>query len=186
MTVTKAEFPTYQRLGETSLMRIGIRNSGDRTVPAVGVTISVAGKEGSNSSLPFGVRDPQPELAQPDRPVWVLAEDFPKVGDSTEPGGATGLSRKTFNFGSLKPGRMIEGVWKLSAVRPGHYTVRYGVEAGISGTPKAETDAGTRPGGTFRVTITEATPETEVTDSGEVVEIGEGGSSKEKQKGSSK
>jgi hypothetical protein len=177
MKVVKAAFPTEQHIGQTSLMKIGVRNTGPRTVPAVAVTISIAGKEGQTSSLPFGIHDPQPELAQPDRPVWVLAESYPKVGSSTNPGGATGLSRKTFDFGPLKPGATVEGVWKLSAVKAGRYTVLYSVDAGISGSAEAKTASGTQPGGSFSVDIAERTPEVEVTDSGQVVEIGKGGGS---------
>jgi hypothetical protein len=170
--VTKASFPTKQDVGQTSLMRIGVRNTGEKTVPAVTVTVSIAGKEGQTSSLPFGVRDPQPELAQADRPVWVLAEGYPRVGNSTEKGGAATSGRKTFDFGALKPGRTVEGVWKLSAVKPGRFTVLYGIEAGLSGSSKAETSAGVKPGGSFVVLVAKKTPNTVVTDSGQVVEIG--------------
>src|SRR4051794_23699683 len=69
--VVKAKFPTDQHLGQTSQMRVAVRNTGDKAVPAVAITVSVAGKEGQTSALPFGIRDPQPDLAQPDRPVWV-------------------------------------------------------------------------------------------------------------------
>jgi hypothetical protein len=169
--VTRAEFPTEQRLGQTSLMRIGVRNGGEKTIPALAVTITIAGQEGETSSLPFGIHDPQPGISQPDRPVWVLAQDYPKRGGSSKPGGAESLSRKTFDFGPLKPGASLEGVWKLSAVRPGGYRVLYSVDAGIGGAAKAETPSGVEPGGSFAVRITKATPETEVTDSGEVVEI---------------
>ena len=50
----------------------------------------------------------------------------------------------------------------------------YGVDAGLGGEAKAETDTGVQPGGSFKVQVTKATPNTEVTDSGEVVEIGKG------------
>ena len=90
MKVTKATFPTEQDLGQTSLMKIAVTNTGDKKVPATAVTISIAGKEGETSTLPFGIRDPQPDLAQPDRPVWVLAEGYPKpAGATTKRGGAT-------------------------------------------------------------------------------------------------
>lgn len=174
MKVVRADFPTEQSLGQTSLMRIGVRNTGHRTVPAVTITISIAGKEGRTSSLPFGIHDPQAGLAQPDRPVWVLAEGYPHVGESTEPGGAEGFSRKTFDFGPLKPGGTVEGVWKLSAVKAGRWTVAYSVDAGLTGAAKAKTSGGTQPGGTFSVDISERTPEVEVTGSGEVVEIHHG------------
>lgn len=175
MKVTKATFPTDQDLGQTSLMNIAVENTGDKTVPAALVTISIAGEEGQTSTLPFGIRDPQPDLAQPDRPVWVLAEGYPKpAGATTKRGGATTSSRKTFEFGALKPGKSVEGIWKLSAVKAGRYTVLYSIDAGLGGEAKAETASGVQPGGSFKAAITTATPDTEVTDSGEVVEIGHG------------
>jgi len=175
MKVVKATFPTDQALGQTSLMRIAVRNTGDRAVPTAGVTISIAGKEGQASALPFGIRDPQPDLAQPDRPVWVVAEGYPKLpGTTTKRGGASSSSRKTFDFGALKPGRTVEGIWKLSAVKAGRFTVLYAVDAGLGGKATAETDTGVAPGGTFRVQVTDTTPDVEVNDSGEVVEIGQG------------
>lgn len=169
--VVTAEFPAKQRLGQTSLMRIGVRNPGSRTLPALTVTISIAGKEGQTSSLPFGFRDPEPGLAQPDRPVWVLSARYPKLAGSSAPAGAETSSKKTFDFGPLKPGATTEAVWKLSAVRTGRYTVLYKVGAGLSTEVKALTPAGTEPGGTFGARITKVPPNTEVTDSGAVVEI---------------
>jgi hypothetical protein len=175
MKVVKAEFPTAQDLGQTSLMRIAVENTGDRKVDTTGITISIAGEEGQTSSLPFGIHDPQPGLAQPDRPVWVVAEGYPKpAGTTTKRGGVTTSARKTYDFGPLKPGETVEGIWKLSAVKAGRFTVLYGLDAGLGGKAKAETDTGVTPGGTFKVQITDSTPNVEVTDSGEVVEIGQG------------
>jgi hypothetical protein len=170
--VTTAQFPTAQRLGQTSLLRLGVRNTGGKTIPALTVTVSIAGREGQASSLPFGVHDPQPGLAQPDRPVWVLAEHFPKLAGSSEPGGAGTSNRKTFDFGPLKPNDTTNAVWKLSAVKSGRYTLLYRIDAGLSGTAKAETTGGVAPGGSFAVRISSVPPNTIVTDSGEVVEIG--------------
>jgi hypothetical protein len=169
--VVTAEFPAKQRLGETSLMRIGIRNSGRKALPALTVTVSIAGKQGQASSLPFGYRDPEQGLAQPDRPVWVLAARYPKVNGSSLSAGAETASRKTFDFGPLKPGATTEAVWKLSAVRAGKFAVLYEIGAGLSGTGKAEAAGGTEAGGSFTAQIATAPPNSEVTDSGEVVEI---------------
>jgi len=171
--VVTAKFPARQRLGETTLMRIGVRNTGDEPLPSLVVGVTVAGKDGKASSLPFGIRDPQPGLAQPDRPVWVLSQHYPKLAGSSDPGGAETSSNKIFNFGPLKPGRTTEAVWKLTASRTGSYSILYEVDAGIGGEAKAETDAGVQPGGSFAVTITEVPPDTIVTDSGKVVEIDE-------------
>jgi hypothetical protein len=172
--VTEASFPTAQELGQTALLKLGIRNTGKRAVPGMTVSFTIAGKAGVNSSLPFGVRDPQPELAQPERPVWVLAQSYPRLHGSSKPGGASTSSPKTFAFGELKPGATTTAVWKLSAVRSGKYTLLYNVDAGIGGKAKAKTDNGVRPGGSFATEISERLPETEVTNNGEIVEVGKG------------
>jgi len=176
--VTEAKFPTVQRLGQTSLLQLAIRNVDDRAVPGLTVTFTIAGKRGESSSLPFGVNDPQPELAQPERPVWVLSAGYPRLGGATTPGGASTASRKTFSFGALKPGKTVKAAWKLSAVRAGKFDLLYRIDAGLRGGAKAKTASGVAPGGSFSTEITERLPETEVTDSGEIVEIG-----KEKKKG---
>jgi hypothetical protein len=172
--VTEAQFPTLQRLGQTSLLKLGIRNTGERTVPVLAVTFTIAGKRGESSSLPFGINDPQPELAQPDRPVWVLSETYPRLLGSADPGGTSTSSRKTFSFGPLKPGETTKAVWKLSAVRAGKYALLYRIDAGLRGEAKAETKGGVAPGGSFSTEITERLPETEVDDNGEIVEIKKG------------
>jgi len=168
--VTKASFPTSQRLGQTSLMRVGVRNTGKKTIPALTVSVSIAGKEGQTSTLPFAIHDPQPDLAQPDRPVWVLAAHYPKFAGSSTPGGAETSNQKTYDFGTLKPGANVDLVWKLSAVRSGHYGLLYKIDAGLGTQVKAETAGGIEPGGSFSVRISSAGLNKEVTDSGEVVE----------------
>jgi hypothetical protein len=169
--VTTARFPAEQHLGQTSLLKLGVRNTGEATVPNLTITVVVAGKEGVDASLPFAVRDPQPELAQPDRPVWVLAATYPRLAGSSEPGGASTSNPKTFAFGPLEPGETTEAVWKLSAVRAGKWTLLYRVDAGLGGAAKAETEGGVAAGGSIATEITQALPETEVTDSGQVREI---------------
>lgn len=169
LRVTEASFPAEQDLGETSLLELGFRNTGEKTVPTLAVTISIAGRQGETSSLPFAIHDPTPGLARPDRPVWVLAATYPRLRGSSKPGGASTSNAKTFAFGPLKPGQRTEAVWKLSAVRAGKYTLRYSVAAGLGGEAKAETSGGVVPGGSIVAEITTELPETEVTDSGEVV-----------------
>jgi hypothetical protein len=169
--VTEASFPTSQRLGQTSLMKIGVRNTGKKTVPALIVNVSIAGKEGETSTLPFAIHDPQPELAQPDRPVWVLAAHYPKFAGSSAPGGAETSNQKTYDFGPLKPGRTANLIWKLSAVRSGHYGLLYAIDAGLGNQDKAKTGGGgVKPGGSFSVQISSARLNKEVNDEGEVVD----------------
>jgi hypothetical protein len=169
--VETASFPTQQRLGQTSLLRLGLRNGGRKTVPKLTVSFTIAGSEGVDSPLPFGVRDPQAGLAQPQRPVWVLAATDPRLADSSQPGGASTSSAKTFAFGPLKPGETTEAVWKLSAVRAGKYTLLYRVNAGLSGKARAVTNGDVPTGGSIATEITAELPETTVNDSGEIVEL---------------
>jgi len=169
--VTAASFPSLQRLGQTSLLKLSFKNEGENELPNLVVYFSLAGKQGTTASLPFGIHEQQIGLANPTRPVWVLAEHFPKLGGSTERGGATTSDPKTFAFGPLKAGQSTSAVWKLSAVREGKYTLRYQVGAGLSGEAKTRTTSGVDPGGTFVAEISAELPETEVTDSGEIVEV---------------
>jgi hypothetical protein len=171
VAITQAEFPAKQHLGQTSLMRIGVRNTGKKTIPALTVSVTVRGKEGEASSLPFAVRDPQPGIAQPDRPVWVLAAHYPKRAGDPAAGGTETSSAKTFSFGPLKANESVVGIWKLSAVKAGDYKLLYGIDAGVGGTARAKTAAGKAPRGSFAVKILTAPPNTIVTDSGEVVEV---------------
>lgn len=175
MKIVKAEFPPRQRLGETTLLRLRMRNTGDRTLPSLTVSITGADKQSRDSSLPFGYRDPAPGIAQPDRPIWALAEGYPKIDGSKERGGAGTAELKTFAFGPLKPGATTEAVWKLSAVKAGSHKLLYEVGAGLSPDVHAKTVNGARPGGSFSVQISDVPPEVEVNDSGEVMEIGKKG-----------
>ncbi|HEX5712432.1 MAG TPA: hypothetical protein VFX85_03875 [Solirubrobacterales bacterium] len=168
--VTGASFPTEQQLGQTSLLKLGVRNSGEKTVPTLTVTISIAGKQGENSSLPFAIDDPTEGVSQGDRPVWVLAATYPRFAGSQDPGGASTSNNKTFAFGPLKPGKTANVVWKLSAVKAGDYTVLYRVGAGLGEGIKTKTTGGVAPGGSFKTEISNLPPDTEVTDNGEVVE----------------
>lgn len=170
VAVTGASFPAEQDLGQTSLLKLGLRNDGDKAVPVLAVTISIVGEAGETSSLPFGIHDPTPGLAQSDRPVWVLAATYPRLQSSSEPGGASTVNAKTFAFGALEPGEMTRAVWKLSAVRAGEYELRYSVAAGLGGKAKVKNGGGRAPGGILVTEITTDLPETEVTDSGEVVD----------------
>lgn len=180
LRVNEASFPTDQQLGQTSLLRLGVRNTGKETVPNLTVTLSIAGKQGSDSALPFGVRDRTEGLAQPDRPAWVLAAGYPKLDGSEEPGGTSTSNPKTFALGPLKPGQSTDAVWKLVAVKAGHFTVLYRVGAGLASDIHAKTRGDVAPGGSFVVDITSELPDTEVTPNGEVVEIGNGTEERDK------
>jgi len=175
VSIVKSAFPPRQQLAQTSDLTLGVKNTGKRTVPELAVTISIAGKQGQDSMQPFSVRDPQPGLAVPDRPVWILEQDFPKLVGSSAPGGAETANFKTFDFGPLKPGDTTAAIWRVSAVKPGTYTVLYRIDAGLTGKAKAITADGSPPVGSFHVKITSQPPLTGVNGKGQVVIIGSGG-----------
>jgi len=169
--VTRASFPSQQVVGQTSLMKIDVENDGKKTVPALTVSVNIKGEQGETAQIPFSVHEPDPELANGDRPVWVLSASYPRRAGSSDPGGAETASQGTYSFGALKPGKSVEAVWKLSAVRPGKYTIVYRVGAGLSGEVKSKTSSGVAPGGSFVTEISTELPETEVNGAGEIVEI---------------
>lgn len=171
VSIVTSSFPTRQRLAQTSLLRIGVQNTGDRTVPALAITISLD----RNAVRPFSVYDEQPGLADPDRPIWVLEADYPRLAGSNRPAGAETANDKTFDFGPLEPGETVEAVWQVTPVRAGFYTLDYQVDAGLTGKAKAVTADGGPPTGSFAVRISDEPPETRVNDQGEVVIVPEQG-----------
>lgn len=172
-SVVSAELPRRQRLGETTQMRLKVRNDDEETIPALVVNVTLGGEAGAGSAIPFGVRSSEPGLAQPERPVWVLEEHYPKRAGSEEPGGTEGASPKSFNFGSLPAGETLDAVWKLTAVKEGRFRVLFDIDADASGKARAVSPGGGEPRGSFAVTITDQVPDTTVNDRGEVVEIRE-------------
>jgi hypothetical protein len=181
--VTEASFPAEQHVGQTSLLKLAVRNTGKHAVPALTVTINLKGKGGAGSAIPFSVHDPQTGLANADRPVWVLAASYPRLEGSADPGGATTSSSKTYGFGPLAPGKTVAAVWKLSAVKEGSYTLVYGIDAGNGGEAKAVNQSGDPVGGTIVADVSTDLPETEVNGAGEIVEITEGAKAGTKKKG---
>lgn len=175
--ISTAQFPTRQRLAQLSELRIGVKNTGKKALPSLAVTISISGPAGKDSLLPFSIRSAQRGLANPDRPVWILEEGFPKLaGAGGGPGGAATANEKTFDFGALKPGKTTSAVWDVTPVKAGDYTLTYRVDAGLGGLAKAVTSAGKPPEGSFHVHITDIPPQTRVDSQGGVVEINPGGS----------
>ena len=169
--IVTSEFPTRQRLAERTQLRIGVRNTGDRPIPDLAVTISLAGPEGRNSLEPFSIRVNDERLAVPDRPVWILEAGFPQLAGAKEAAGATTANAKTFAFDELPPGKTLSAVWEVTPVRAGDWRLTYQVDAGLYGNARAETADGQRPIGSFAVRISDVPPQTRVDGQGNVVPI---------------
>jgi hypothetical protein len=163
--VVKSKFPTRQRLAQRQELVLGVRNAGDETIPNLAFTIFL--NEGAGA--PFSVRLDQPGLANPDRPVWVLANGFPKLAGESETAGATSSQTNTFQFGPLEPDQTLEAVWRLIPVKGGTYTLNYKVNADLFSKAKAVTADGSAPTGKLVVTISTKPPKTRVDDQGNVV-----------------
>lgn len=173
--VRAAKFPPRQRLAETNDLILEVENRGDETIPDLAVTIWTGDQKADGS---FNVRSEQEGLADPNRPVWILEHNYPKLLEAgitrgeldEEPtAGAETAATDTYAFGELPPGESVEAVWRVTPVQVGTYTVRYEVAGGIDGKARAVTADGSPVAGEFVVTISSKPPRTRVTESGEVV-----------------
>ena len=172
--VAAAKFPTDQRLAETRDLRLEIENTGEEALPNLAVTIYTGDEKAAE---PFSIRSDQPGLADPNRPVWILEEGFPKLVAGG--GGGKGLDRAptagadvaqtdTFAFGSLAPDGRKDVVWRVTPVVPGTYTVHYELAAGLTGKAKAVTADDSPVEGEFVVTISDKPPRARVNAAGQV------------------
>jgi hypothetical protein len=194
--VTAAKFPTDQRLAKTGDLRLDVTNVGDEAVPDLAITIYTGDEKAAGS---FQVPSDQPGLADPNRPVWILENEFPKCVtdagyklepdsstrcvspaeadsegglDKAQPAGADAAQTDTFSFGELQPNDNIEMVWRLTPVVAGTYTVHYQLAAGLTGKAKAVTADGGPVEGEFVVTISDKPPQSSVAENGAVVTEG--------------
>ena len=173
--VTTAEFAPKQRLAETTNLELAFRNSGDETIPDLALTIYTGDVKADGA---FNVRSAQENLADPNRPVWILENDYPKILeqgadideiDSAPTAGAETSSTNTYTFGELEPGDEVHTVFRVTPVVAGTFTVHYEVAAGLDGKARAVTDTGDPVEGEFVATITDQPKATKVDEQGNVV-----------------
>jgi hypothetical protein len=162
VAVNAAKFPTDQRLAQTSDLRLEIENTGNEQVPDLAVTIWTGDEKGGGS---FSVASDQPGLSDPNRPVWILENGFPKLATTPDEGaadletapsaGADVAQTDTFAFGPLDAGDSKDVVWRVTPVQAGTYTLHYELAAGLNGNAKAVGEDGSPVEGEFVVTITD-------------------------------
>jgi hypothetical protein len=164
--VLDATFPTKQKLAKRSDLVIKVKNSGDEEIPNIALT--VAG---------FDERRDNPDLADPNRPVFVIngvpkqIGGFPESKDAAPPGCDTAYVN-TWACGKLGVGKVKSFKWTVTAVRAGPYKIRYTVAAGLNGKAKAVDANGVTPKGTFAGTISDTPPQTRVADDGHTIVSG--------------
>ena len=171
--VTKAKFPTEQRLALTSDLLLGVKNVGDEPLPELAFTIETDDGDADGS---FQTQIDDPAASNPSRPVWILENKYPRAIDDPVPKGISGGLRaqtNTFGFGPLDAGEEKTIVWRLTAVEAGTYTLHYRVEAGLDGEAKAVTADGGEVKGEFVVPIDDKAPQATVNDNGQVVTKGD-------------
>ena len=173
--VTVAEFAPKQRLAETTDLELAFRNTGDETIPDLALTIYTGDQVADGA---FNIRSEQEGLADPNRPVWILENDYPKILetgtttkdlDAAPTAGAETSSTNTYSFGELEAGDTVHTVFRVTPVVPGTYTVHYELAAGLDGKAKAVTDSGAPVEGEFVATITDKPKATAVDEQGRVV-----------------
>jgi hypothetical protein len=134
LDVVRADFPTKQRLAKQEEFVVEVHNADRRSIPNVAVTIDPG----------FTTRSDRQDLADPNRPVWIV--------DSGPEGGTTAYTN-TWALGALGPGKTARFVWRVTAVRAGTYDVHYRVAAGLNGKAKAQGANGNAPEGSFTVNV---------------------------------
>ncbi len=165
--IVTSKFPNRQRLADTTDLVLEVENTGEETIPNVAVTIFT--DDGADGS--FSIRIDNPTLANPNRPVWILENKYPRIAGENAPKGSspgTVAQTNTYGFGELPPGERMEMVWRLTPVIAGTYSLNYEFSAGLYGNAKAITSDGTQPKGKFVVTISDVPPKARVNDAGQV------------------
>ena len=155
--VIDASFPARQTTAQHSTMRISVRNTDDRELPNLAVTVETEAARGEAASA-FALAEDDPRLADKRRPVWILDRG---------PAGGESAYTNTWALGPMSPGQTRELEWRLTAVRAGDYTVNYRVSPGLHG--KAVPAGGQRTTGSFEVTISDDPVPARVNGKGEVV-----------------
>jgi hypothetical protein len=132
--IESATFPRAQALGETSTLKVTVRNPGDKAIPNLALTVDG-----------FANKIANPQAQDPRRPVWVVNEG---------PYNADTAYVDTWAVKDVPAGARRTFAWQVTAVQPGTHTVRYKVGAGLDGKAKAVPYQGGRTDGAISVRIT--------------------------------
>jgi hypothetical protein len=156
LDVTDASFPARQHVAEPATLRLRVRNTGDRSVPDLTVTVETSPGDGG-APVAFAQAVDDPALASSAKPVWILDEG-PVGGDSAY--------TNTWAVGPLEAGKARTVQWRLTAVRAGRYTVAWRLAPALEGDVEVRGD---RTRGEFDVTIADAPVPARVNGKGDVL-----------------
>jgi hypothetical protein len=148
--VVAADFPTDQSISSSAELTIDVKNTGDRAIPDLAVSLD--GISAAND---------QPGLADARQPVWIIA-DSPTAADTAYD--------FTWTVGKLDAGATKSLAWRLTPATPGTHTLTWTVAAGLHGKAKARAKGGGLPTGKFTVRVSDAPAQATVDpDTGAVV-----------------
>jgi hypothetical protein len=148
--IVASDFPEEQSISTPATLRLAVRNTGDRAIP--NLAVSLDGISTANE---------QPGLADPQQPVWIVSSS-PTAGDTAYV--------YTWAVGRLDEGQTRHLDWKLTPSTPGTHKLTWTVAAGLTGKSKAHLDGGGQPTGEFTVEVSDAPQQATVDpETGEVV-----------------
>ncbi len=132
-----ARFPARQHLAEKPTFALTVRNTGDRTIPNLAVTVhGFSGRSGAASQ------------ADARTLVWLIDD---------EPPGAVTAVQDTWTAGPLAPGRTTTLRWQVTPVLAGTHEVRYAVAADLAGRARIRAAGKQRASGAIKVRV-DSTP----------------------------
>lgn len=190
LEVVKSSFPASQELAKRTRMVVKVRNVGERTVPALNVTV-----EGFDRQLkaPGDPARNDPNVGDPERPVFLVTkspneflrtraeredptlvdqEVNPPAGGDNPRGGDTSFVGSYKVDDELAPGDTATFRWDVSAVQARPYEIRYEVNAGYDGKARAVTADGEPVTGAFRGVIEGDAPDARVASDGRTIVSG--------------
>ena len=162
--VVEAKFPENQKLAKSSDLVVTVRNAGKETIPNIAMTVNG-----------FDERKTDPDLADPNRPVFALngvqveIAGFPEAKEAA-PKGCDTAYVNTWACGPLKPNQQKTFRWSVTAVQAGKFQVNWRVAAGLDGKAKAVAmGGGPAPSGHFQGIVSDLAPDVRVADDGKTI-----------------
>jgi hypothetical protein len=177
VSVEEAEFPLRQKLAQSSMMRIVVRNAGDKRIPNIAVTVQCdSSKDRQNGS--FDRQIAGQANADKNRPNFVVdripGSERPASRQELDPLERSTAYVNTYTLGPLAANRTATFEWRVTAVRAGDFRLCYRVAAGLDGNAKAVPASGSLPiEQEWNGTVSNEAPRTGVADDGTVTTLPE-------------
>jgi hypothetical protein len=131
--IVRAQFPQRQHLAEKPTFVLTVRNTGDRTIPNLAVTVHGFTGHGGDAAQ-----------ADPRSPIWLVDE---------EPRGTLTAIADTWAAGAVAPGRDVTLRWHVTPVLAGTHEVAYAVEPDVAGSGQVRVAGGGHATGSIRVRV---------------------------------